>query len=73
MARAIANAILFNVRCAYPAPPFCFETPLYFDLAPLLAFFKACIFVFCVCFFLLFVFVERVSGRVGEREKVGVS
>ena len=29
------------VRCAYPAPPFCFETPLNFNLAPLLAFFKA--------------------------------
>jgi hypothetical protein len=29
------------VRCAYPAPPFCFETPFDFDLAPLLAFFKA--------------------------------
>ena len=29
------------VRCAYPAPPFCFETPLNFDLVPLLAFFKA--------------------------------
>jgi hypothetical protein len=29
------------VRCAYPAPPFCFETPLNFNLAPLLSFFKA--------------------------------
>jgi hypothetical protein len=29
------------VRCAYPGPPFCFETPLNFNLAPLLAFFKA--------------------------------
>jgi hypothetical protein len=29
------------VRCAYPAPPFCFETPLNFNLAPLLALFKA--------------------------------
>ena len=29
------------VRCAYPAPPFCFETPVNFDLNPLLAFFKA--------------------------------
>jgi hypothetical protein len=29
------------VRCAYPAPPFCFETPFDFDLAPLLAFFQA--------------------------------
>ena len=29
------------VRCAYPAPPFCFETPLNFDLNPLVAFFKA--------------------------------
>jgi hypothetical protein len=29
------------VRCAYPAAPFCFETPLDFNLAPLLAFFIA--------------------------------
>jgi hypothetical protein len=29
------------VRCAYPAPPFCFETPLNFNLTPLLALFKA--------------------------------
>jgi hypothetical protein len=29
------------VRCASPAAPFCFETPLDFDLAPLLAFFIA--------------------------------
>jgi hypothetical protein len=29
------------VRCAYPAPAFCFETPVGFKLAPLLAFFKA--------------------------------
>ena len=29
------------VRCTYPAPPFCFETPLGFALEPLLAFFKA--------------------------------
>jgi hypothetical protein len=29
------------VRCAYPAAPFCFETPVDFNLAPLLAFFKA--------------------------------
>jgi hypothetical protein len=29
------------VRCAYPATPFCFETPLNFNLTPLLAFFKA--------------------------------
>ena len=29
------------VRCAYPAPPFCFETPVDFNLTPLLAFFKA--------------------------------
>jgi hypothetical protein len=29
------------VRCAYPAAPFCFETPVSFSLAPLLAFFKA--------------------------------
>jgi hypothetical protein len=29
------------VRCAYPAPPFCFETPINFNLAPLLSFFKA--------------------------------
>jgi hypothetical protein len=29
------------VRCAYPAPPFCFEAPVNFDLNPLLAFFKA--------------------------------
>jgi hypothetical protein len=29
------------VRCTYPAPPFCFETPLNFNLAPLLSFFKA--------------------------------
>lgn len=29
------------VRCAYPAAPFCFETPLDFDLTPLLAFFRA--------------------------------
>jgi hypothetical protein len=29
------------VRCAYPAPPFCFETPLNFNLSPLLSFFKA--------------------------------
>jgi hypothetical protein len=29
------------VRCAYSAPPFCFETPLNFYLKPLLAFFKA--------------------------------
>lgn len=28
-------------RCVYPAPPFCFETPMNFNLAPLLAFFKA--------------------------------
>ena len=29
------------VRCAYPAPAFCVETPLGFDLAPVLALFKA--------------------------------
>ena len=29
------------IRCTYPAPPFCFETPLNFNLAPLLSFFKA--------------------------------
>jgi len=29
------------VRCAYPAPPFCFETPINFNLTPLLACFKA--------------------------------
>jgi hypothetical protein len=29
------------VRCAYPAAPFCFETPVDFNLAPLLAFFNA--------------------------------
>lgn len=29
------------VRCAYPAAPFCFETPIEFNLAPLLAFFRA--------------------------------
>jgi hypothetical protein len=29
------------VRCTYPAAPFCFETPVDFDLAPLLALFKA--------------------------------
>jgi hypothetical protein len=29
------------VRCTYPAPAFCFETPVGFNLAPLLAFFKA--------------------------------
>lgn len=29
------------VRCAYPVAPFCFETPVDFDLTPLLAFFKA--------------------------------
>ncbi len=29
------------VRCAYPTSPFCFETPIGFDLNPLLAFFKA--------------------------------
>jgi hypothetical protein len=29
------------VRCAYPAAPFCFETPVDFNLAPLLAFFKS--------------------------------
>ena len=28
-------------RCAYPAPPLCVETPMDFDLTPLLAFFKA--------------------------------
>jgi len=26
-------------RCSYPAPPFCFETPIGFDLTPILAFF----------------------------------
>jgi hypothetical protein len=29
------------VRCAYPAPPLCVETPTDFDLTPLLAFFEA--------------------------------
>ena len=29
------------VRCAYPAPAFCVETPLGYELAPLLALFKA--------------------------------
>jgi len=29
------------VRCSYPTPPFCFETPLNFNLDPILAFFKA--------------------------------
>jgi hypothetical protein len=29
------------VRCAYPAAPFCFETPVDFNLAPLIAFFRA--------------------------------
>lgn len=29
------------VRCTYPAPPFCFETPLNYNLMPLLAFFKS--------------------------------
>jgi hypothetical protein len=29
------------VRCSYPTPPFCFETPLNLNLDPLLAFFKA--------------------------------
>ena len=29
------------IRCTYPAPPFCFETPLEFNLNPLLSFFKA--------------------------------
>lgn len=31
----------YYVRCAYPVAPFCFETPLDFDLTPLLAFFRA--------------------------------
>ena len=30
------------VRCAYPAPPFCFETPANFTTEPVLAYFKAC-------------------------------
>ena len=29
------------VRCSYPAPPFCFETPIDCNLDALLAFFKA--------------------------------
>ena len=29
------------VRCAYPATPFCFETPINYNLEPLLAFFQA--------------------------------
>jgi hypothetical protein len=29
------------VRCSYPAPPFCFETPIQYKLEPLLAFFSA--------------------------------
>jgi hypothetical protein len=29
------------VRCAYPAAPFCFETPINFNIEPILAFFKA--------------------------------
>jgi len=29
------------VRCSYPAPPFCFETPINFDAEPVLAFFRA--------------------------------
>jgi hypothetical protein len=29
------------IRCAYPVPPFCFETPINYNLNPLLAFFKA--------------------------------
>jgi hypothetical protein len=30
----------YYLRCSYPAPPFCFETPLDFDVNPILAFFK---------------------------------
>ena len=37
----ILRTARYYVRCVYPAPPFCFETPVNFDLAPLLAFFKA--------------------------------
>ena len=29
------------IRCTYPAPPFCFETPIDFKTTPILAFFKA--------------------------------
>ena len=29
------------IRCSYPAPPFCFETPINYNLEPVLAFFKA--------------------------------
>jgi hypothetical protein len=31
----------YFVRCRYPAPPFCFETPLHYKLDPLLSFFNA--------------------------------
>jgi len=37
----IFKTVRHYVRCVYPALPFCFETPLNFNLAPLLAFFKA--------------------------------
>ena len=30
------------VRCSYPAPPLCFETPINFNLESVLAFFNAC-------------------------------
>jgi hypothetical protein len=39
--RQIFKTARHYVRCVYPAPPFCFETPLNFDLKPVLAFFKA--------------------------------
>jgi len=29
------------IRCSYPSPPFCFETPTNYKLNPILAFFKA--------------------------------
>jgi len=39
--KEILNTSRHFVRCSYPAPPFCFETPIGYDLKPLLAYFGA--------------------------------
>jgi len=37
----ILKAARHYIRCTYPAPPFCFETPIDFNINPVLAYFKA--------------------------------
>ena len=43
MPKDIFRTARHYARCTYPAPPFCFETPVNFDLDSILGFFGGCI------------------------------